>query len=693
MGNISCQTQENNQLEINKDNKPKSELNENKSKAETPKKISKINKSKTRIIISHKTLNKKQLKSKNQNFKKKISPKRKANTKEKSPNKFSKNIKNILPINKKRNNISQKSNIKPTFMKKLPKFQKRKTFNKSHQKNIDLKNFSINYNNISNTNRSNEDENIIDNNNDELDESIQLIGFDANNSGNKKENNLLKEKINKAKEKIINIKNEMNNKNNYEKENNIERNKISNTIYINNSNVTINNNKNNIIENNLKKENNSFTPTNLNYINSNMKSLELNEILTNTFKNNDVYNIKKEKNKLYYTDTNIFSKTIKKNRFNHIYNIAPKSNTIKNNKNEKIINKIKEINNKISNKITPKKWKINPVFGSKIKKSETMDNKQIRKNIPSYRRAHSKSNNIYASTLSSCTYDNNKTKRENKLKNIISLENSFNKNLYNSNIKKKTNIYSNLYSFKKRKGSKDNKNSFHHSYLNNSSIINLSSNDTSAKGNKAMKNQRLFNIISKNIIKRDENRNSINDTDKNNNIEQILFYKFRDAAEIDISPINMDDTLIDKDLLKSQLNNKIILNYSKLENFDTSQILYDGIIYKIIENKNKGFKITERYFQIKKNCFRYYNNIEKAKNDSDSPLVQFDIRHIKELNIIENKVFKQYKINDKEIEFTFCICLNQNEDFFVFVVNSKKLGNSIFNFLNLLKNYYEDKKQ
>ena len=208
-----------------------------------------------------------------------------------------------------------------------------------------------------------------------------------------------------------------------------------------------------------------------------------------------------------------------------------------------------------------------------------------------------------------------------------------------------------------------------------------------------MKNQRLFNIISKNIIKRDENRNSINDTDKNNNIEQILFYKFRDAAEIDISPINMDDTLIDKDLLKSQLNNKIILNYSKLENFDTSQILYDGIIYKIIENKNKGFKITERYFQIKKNCFRYYNNIEKAKNDSDSPLVQFDIRHIKELNIIENKVFKQYKINDKEIEFTFCICLNQNEDFFVFVVNSKTLGNSIFNFLNLLKNYYEDKKQ
>ena len=133
------------------------------------------------------------------------------------------------------------------------------------------------------------------------------------------------------------------------------------------------------------------------------------------------------------------------------------------------------------------------------------------------------------------------------------------------------------------------------------------------------------------------------------------------------------------------------MNFSKLDNFDKLQILFDGILYKIVENQNK-FKIAERYFQIKKNCFRYYNNFEKGKNDSENPLVQFDIRHIKNLDIIDSKVFKQYKINQKEIEFTFCIYLNQNDDFFVFVFNNKTFGNAIYNFLNLLKNYYEDKK-
>ena len=33
---------------------------------------------------------------------------------------------------------------------------------------------------------------------------------------------------------------------------------------------------------------------------------------------------------------------------------------------------------------------------------------------------------------------------------------------------------------------------------------------------------------------------------------------------------------------------------------DIYQILYEGIFYKIVENINIGFKITEIYFQIKK---------------------------------------------------------------------------------------------
>jgi hypothetical protein len=460
---------------------------------------------------------------------------------------------------------------------------------------------------------------------------------------------------------------------------------------------------------------------------SNIENMELNELLTNGFstKNNSSNNtikfkinnnlgdrisiIKDSNKKLFFSETDLGPNIIKKDFIQGIYSIEPKTkiksknNTMKIYKNEKIINKIKEINNKINNKITPEKRKTYPIFESKfskIKRNE-MDNKQIKNNIPSYRRVHSKSN-IYSSNLSSCTYDKNRSKRARKIRNVISLENSFNKSLYNSNIKrniKKNNIYPNIYSFKRRNTSK-NKNSkdkynVQQPNVNNSSIINISTNDINiSNNNKNNKNQRLYNIITKNIINKIINQeNDINNNDiiKNDNIEEILFYQFRDVAEIDISSINIKESLMDINLIKSHINNKIIVNYSKLDNFNKSKVLFDGILYKIFEHQNK-FKMVERYFQIKKNCFRYYNNYEKGKNDSENPLVQFDIRHIKKLDIIDSNVFKQYKIKEKEIEFTFCIYLNQNDDFFVFVFNNKTFGNSVYNFLNLLKNYYYDKK-
>ena len=282
----------------------------------------------------------------------------------------------------------------------------------------------------------------------------------------------------------------------------------------------------------------------------------------------------------------------------------------------------------------------------------------------------------------------------------MSLENSFDKSLCNSNIKrniKKNNIYSNVYSFKRRisknKNTKD-KYNVQKSYLNDSSIINISTNDINiSNNNKNNKNQRLYNIIANNIINNiiiQENNINNNDIIKHYDVEQKLLFRFRDAVEIDISSINVKESLMDINLIKSHFNNKIIINYSKLDKFDTSKILFDGILYKIFENQNK-FKNCERYFQIKKNCFRYYNNYEKGKNESENPLVQFDIRHIKQLFIIDSKVFEQYKIKEKEIKFTFCIYLNLNDDFFVFAFNNKKFGNSVCNFLNLLKNYYYDK--
>ena len=101
----------------------------------------------------------------------------------------------------------------------------------------------------------------------------------------------------------------------------------------------------------------------------------------------------------------------------------------------------------------------------------------------------------------------------------------------------------------------------------------------------------------------------------------------------------------------------------------------------------------ERYFQLKKNCFRYFNNVQLARYNTDKPLVQFDIRHIKDLKIIDKKIFEEYDLNNKKIEFCFSVFLNQNSDFFVFILDNENFGNSLFSFMNLLKNYYEDKNK
>ena len=750
MGNISCETKETNQLEINKDIKESInlQLKEKEQKSTKEKKPQKIIKSK-KGFISNKTFNKKEIKKKNQNIKKIINPQRKANAKEKNKIDFNKDIKTIIQNDKKSNTISLENKIKSNFLKNEIKFPKRKTYNLvKHTKNKKIEIKKINYNDISNnlSNEFNDDEFIIVNNNDELDESIQFLGF--SNSSRKSEKNELKKKIIKAKERIIDIKKELKNNKNYSESNIIKKeikknnnNNIRITINLSgnisdniNNNLNINNkqiendNKVELKEDNIEKNpinilikneqenlNHKIEPLeinelikeeiNINNYDNNIKNSNNNVINFNNIQKNKINNDKNKNNKIDFREKNIDSNITKKRNIQSIYSIElktknkSKNNTMKVNKNEKIINKIKEINYKINNKITPQKRKTYPIFDnkfSKIKRCETMDNRQIKNNIPSYRRGHSKSNYICLPTRNSCTYDKNKKTK--KIKSNISLENSFNKSLCNSNVKtniKKNNIYSNIYTFKKKKNSKD-KYSVHQSYLNNSYIINISMNDINlTNSNKNIKNQRLYSLITKNIITKNNNKeNNINNSDiiKNGNIEEILFQQFRDVAEIDISSINTKESLMDNKLLKSHVNKKIIVNYSKLDNLDKSQILFDGILYKIFENQNK-FKLAERYFQIKKNCFRYYNNFEKGKNDSDNPLVQFDIRHMKSIDIIDSKIFKQYKINQKEIEFTFCIFLNQNDDFFAFVFNNEIFGNAIYNFLNLLKNYYEDKKQ
>ena len=378
--------------------------------------------------------------------------------------------------------------------------------------------------------------------------------------------------------------------------------------------------------------------------------------------------------------------------------------------NKTIIYKMEQLKEKIKSKInknnknTPSIIRRTcPVFkNKKIKKvkSETMDNKHIKNNIPNYRRSYSRTNNTHISTLNPL------------LESLDKKEKNFNKeypkSLMNSNTKKNTTKNNYNFSFKRREKNKSNylrysqdkeaNNSnnidFKSIQLNHNSIKNITQIEPTSEI-KVIKNKKLYSIISQNLIDTDKNNIKSDNTDDINNIEQMLEVKYRDAIDLDISSINLKESLIDKSLIEENINNKIVINFSKLENISTSEILFDGVIYKVVDNSinnsDKKFKIMERYFQIKKNCFRYFNNIQLARYNSDKPLVQFDIRHIKELKLIDNKIFDEYNLIGKKIEFSFVIFLNQNSDFFVFVLNNENFGNSLFSLMNLLKNYYEDR--
>jgi len=591
----------------------------------------------------------------------------------------------------------------------------------------------------------NDEDFIIENDNDDLDESIQLICFKDNNSDNQKKE--LKKKLMKTKRQIIKIKKELHNKNeksslntnnnsNTDKDdininintkmnnsldnqieindkinindiNTFENNKNNNKI--NNENATIVNSRNNFIDNNLNEINHFSISSNPKFDSneSNRMITKLNKISINT-KNN------KKVSDNYHNKSDLDCILIKNNKNKYfgkeykLHSINNNINIINNNyKNEKIINKLSIIKNKVNNEFTPQKRKAYTVYNSKkikIKRCDTMNNKQIKNNIPAYRRSNFKVNNFYPSILNTTTYDSKKSKQSLKITNITSLESSFNKSFNSSDLKAKKlnknkfinenkdcslnkNIIQNnidIFTF--------NKSTIQQSYINNSSIFKASINDSNIKYNNT-KNQRLLKLISNNFINNDDNLNSRYkiEKDKKNRSQQQISYQKREQIEIDLSSININESLINKNFLESKINNKIILNYNNLHSINTSIILYDGFLYKIVEDKSKGFKIIERYFQIMKNCFKYYTTLQKALNNSDKPLVQFDIRHIKFLRIIKIEIFKQFKIKEKEIEFVLSIFLNQNDDFFIFAFNDKEIGNSFFNIINLLRNYYQDK--
>ncbi len=566
--------------------------------------------------------------------------------------------------------------------------------------------------------KKNKTDDIIINNTDEDFSNKKKIKDNKDNVG----------KINEKKNKkeVINAINSVNFDN--------KKKKINNTIFINNSNVTISN-RNNDSNNNshIKNSNNKETKLKLkeseikkeyNCFNTNEENIELDELINKVFNNNTKISNNNNKNNVTESDLDY---QYNKDYFDQLYSEQSQYNINykpENEDNEKIINKLEEIKEKINNKNKPKKKKKKiraktEYYTFKPKTiSRTMNNKQIKKNIPMYRRQTPPNN--YNFIFNSYTFDRNKNFQKYKNNNnfgCFSLENSFNNNLcfsmlgksvrepfYNNNYINNSNVSFQQKNSLVKRNSRETQSRFslQQSYLSNSSMFNINSSGINNYNKKNNREKRLFNVVSKNIKKNKDKK----EYKKNKSVEKklvnfekengkvnshILFHQYRDIAEICLP--SLEDSLINNSLTESCINNKVILNYNKLNHFNTSIVLYDGNLYKVLDRKNSGFKVSKRYFQITKNCFKYFKDMESAKNDKlNTPLVQFDIRHIKDLQIVDQNFLKDIKIEGKDIEFVFCIYLYQNDDFFVFATDNENYGNSIFDVLNLLKNYYEDKK-
>ena len=713
---------------------PKNNKKLKNSKKNKNKNIEKISDNFTKKIFTNKII-----KSKNKNtfYSNKTFQVKKSHSKEKPKINFNKEIKNIIFQNKNRNALSQdKKEKEKKFIKK--RFNK-KTENIKH---------NINYNNFSKALDDNDYDIIYNDDDEDYDESLEDINEKIKTfHSNKIKNKILKEKISNTKKKIINLRKKLNTGiNNSSKNMNIKNknkndiimtnkiikpNKISNTIFINNSNITISNTDRNFHKENIiskKKDNSVLTEfnnynnnlyNNETYINPNFRSIEIEGLLQNVFQEKISLNnsssidqnktnkkLNKINNNFYYTESNYNFNTEKpKKEYNKDLSLSHQEINRNKRPDDIIISKMEELKEQIKLKLkttnTPSNSRtIYPINNKKtvrrIKKNEILDIRHLKHNIPSYRRSYSKSNNINTPQM------NNLLENVEKNKNIK--DKTYPKSLLNSNTKKKQMKSNYNFSFKKREKNKakdignsqdeENKNN-KSSQLNDSSLKNISNIEPLSE-TKRMKNKKLFNLITQNFINNEGTSNSDINNDDINNIDEILSVKYRDAFEIDITSVNIKDSLIDKELIESNINNKIIVNFSKLKNISTSQILFDGIIYKVVDNcsndSEKKFKIMERYFQLKKNCFRYFNNIQLARYNQDKPLVQFDIRHIKDLKIIDNKIFDEYDLNGNKIDFAFSIFLNQNSDFFVFILDNKNFGNSLFGLINLLKNYYEDIK-
>ena len=417
--------------------------------------------------------------------------------------------------------------------------------------------------------------------------------------------------------------------------------------------------KKNVSQENLKQNNNRI----INNIFKNEKNRQMNYISFNKINTNKILDMfeKSKEPKKFEPKKEINKRKIKK-----------QNKTIKRNKSYQIIKSFKKSENMISSKVRNsfKEKKGNYVFTPKIKAKFPlhMRNKnQEESTNESRRKTYLTTGNNSPKSINDKYFKRNEENIFNNLKNA-----SKNNNTFGSNNSKK-----NFYKFIPHNKSEK--------YLN--PFISLQKNKDSV--NEQEKNLFDFNLRFSKIKRKYNSNNIINHYKKDTNENEFLTKNIvnKDITKVKIA---IKGTQINQTLLNSSVNNIYILNYNILSKISNKAVLYDGNIYKVINSKKGETKLVLRYFQITKLYFRYYNCVQSLVLPNIKPLEFFEIKKIKNIEIIDINLLKDK--NEFKIKFSFVINLEENINFFIFATNDREIGMNIINILNLIKKYNDEEK-
>ena len=417
--------------------------------------------------------------------------------------------------------------------------------------------------------------------------------------------------------------------------------------------------KKNVSQENLKQNNNRI----INNIFKNEKNRQMNYISFNKINTNKILDLfeKNKEPKKFEPKKEINKRKIKK-----------QNKTIKRNKSYQIIKSFKKSENMISSKVRNsfKEKKGNYVFTPKIKAKFPlhMRNKnQEESTNESRRKTYLTTGNNSPKSINDKYFKRNEENIFNNLKNA-----SKNNNTFGSNNSKK-----NFYKFIPHNKSEK--------YLN--PFISLQKNKDSV--NEQEKNLFDFNLGFSKIKRKYNSNNIINHYKKDTNENEFLTKNIVNKDIIKVK-IAIKGTQINQTLLNSSVNNIYILNYNILSKISNKAVLYDGNIYKVINSKKGETKLVLRYFQITKLYFRYYNCVQSLVLPNIKPLEFFEIKKIKNIEIIDINLLKDK--NEYKIKFSFVINLEENINFFIFATNDREIGMNIINILNLIKKYNDEEK-